>query len=111
MSQVHCDLSFSCRSWIGDQLEGHCRTLVTNRIGRNLISQVYGRHSNQSRNRHHGGISPEWPISYDNLESNYTQAEQLYYVHGNGNRQAENAGGLTVRDPDGRGLEIGASRY
>ena len=29
--------------------------------------------------RHHGGISPAWPISYDELE----QAEQLYRVHGN----------------------------
>jgi choline dehydrogenase-like flavoprotein len=32
--------------------------------------------------RHHGGISPAWPISYDELESHYTQAEQLYQVHG-----------------------------
>src|SRR6266487_4207617 len=33
--------------------------------------------------RHHGGISPAWPISYDDLESYYTQAENLYQVHGN----------------------------
>jgi choline dehydrogenase-like flavoprotein len=33
--------------------------------------------------RHHGGISPAWPISYDDLEPYYTQAEQLYQVHGN----------------------------
>ena len=32
--------------------------------------------------RHHGGISPAWPISYDDLEPYYTQAEQLYLVHG-----------------------------
>jgi choline dehydrogenase-like flavoprotein len=32
--------------------------------------------------RHHGGISPAWPISYDELESYYTEAERLYYVHG-----------------------------
>ncbi|HSF68440.1 MAG TPA: GMC family oxidoreductase [Nitrospiraceae bacterium] len=32
--------------------------------------------------KHHGGISPEWPISYDDLEPYYTQAEHLYYVHG-----------------------------
>ncbi len=31
---------------------------------------------------HHGGISPAWPISYDELEPYYTQAEQLYHVHG-----------------------------
>jgi len=33
--------------------------------------------------RHHGGISPAWPISYDELEPYYTQAEQHYQVHGN----------------------------
>jgi choline dehydrogenase-like flavoprotein len=32
--------------------------------------------------RHHGGVSPAWPISYDDLEPYYTQAEQLYRVHG-----------------------------
>ena len=31
---------------------------------------------------HHGGISPAWPIGYDELEPYYTQAEQLYQVHG-----------------------------
>jgi choline dehydrogenase-like flavoprotein len=32
--------------------------------------------------KHHGGISPAWPISYEELEPFYTQAEQLYQVHG-----------------------------
>ena len=32
---------------------------------------------------HHGGVSPAWPISYSDLEPYYTQAEQLYCVHGN----------------------------
>jgi choline dehydrogenase-like flavoprotein len=32
--------------------------------------------------RHHGGISPAWPISYDELEPYYAQAEELYLVHG-----------------------------
>ena len=32
--------------------------------------------------RHHDGISPAWPISYDEFEPYYTQAEQLYQVHG-----------------------------
>jgi choline dehydrogenase-like flavoprotein len=32
--------------------------------------------------RHHDGISPAWPISYDELEWYYTEAEQLYQVHG-----------------------------
>src|ERR671932_2405386 len=32
--------------------------------------------------KHHGGISPAWPISYDELEPYYTEAERLYHVHG-----------------------------
>jgi choline dehydrogenase-like flavoprotein len=32
--------------------------------------------------KHHGGISPAWPIGYDVLEPYYTQAEELYQVHG-----------------------------
>ena len=32
--------------------------------------------------RHHGGLSPAWPIGYDDLEPYYTQAEHLYQVHG-----------------------------
>src|SRR5438105_14259750 len=32
--------------------------------------------------RHHGGISPAWPISYEDLEPYYTKAEELYHVHG-----------------------------
>ncbi|MFN7983570.1 MAG: GMC family oxidoreductase [Vicinamibacterales bacterium] len=32
--------------------------------------------------RHHGGVSPAWPISYDDLEPYYTQAEHLYQVRG-----------------------------
>jgi choline dehydrogenase-like flavoprotein len=33
--------------------------------------------------KHHGGVSPAWPISYDDLEPYYAQAEQMYHVHGN----------------------------
>lgn len=33
--------------------------------------------------RHHGGLSPAWPISYDELEPYYLAAEHLYDVHGN----------------------------
>lgn len=32
--------------------------------------------------RHHGGVSPAWPIAYGDLEPYYTQAEHLYHVHG-----------------------------
>ena len=32
--------------------------------------------------RHHGGVSPAWPVGYDEFESYYTEAEHLYEVHG-----------------------------
>jgi choline dehydrogenase-like flavoprotein len=32
--------------------------------------------------QHEDGISPAWPIQYDELEPYYTQAEKLYQVHG-----------------------------
>jgi choline dehydrogenase-like flavoprotein len=32
--------------------------------------------------KHHDGISPAWPISYDELEPYYALAEQRYCVHG-----------------------------
>ena len=32
--------------------------------------------------KHYGGISPAWPISYEELEPYYVQAERLYHVHG-----------------------------
>src|SRR5262244_1854186 len=33
--------------------------------------------------RHHGGLSPAWPITYEELEPYYLKAEHLYQVHGN----------------------------
>lgn len=32
--------------------------------------------------KHHGGVSPAWPISYDDLAPYYLEAEKLYKVHG-----------------------------
>ena len=32
--------------------------------------------------QHHDGLSPAWPIAYDELEPYYTLAEQRYQVHG-----------------------------
>jgi len=32
--------------------------------------------------RHHDGISPAWPIAYEELEPYYTKAEEMYHVHG-----------------------------
>ena len=31
---------------------------------------------------HHNGLSPAWPIAYEDMEPYYTRAEQLYQVHG-----------------------------
>lgn len=33
--------------------------------------------------RHAGGISPAWPVGYDEFEPWYSEAEHLYQVHGN----------------------------
>ena len=32
--------------------------------------------------KHYDGISPAWPISYEEMEPYYTKAEKMYYVHG-----------------------------
>jgi choline dehydrogenase-like flavoprotein len=32
--------------------------------------------------KHDSGISPAWPLSYDELEPYYTEAERMYHVHG-----------------------------
>lgn len=32
--------------------------------------------------KHHGGTSPAWPISYDDLKNYYQEAEELYHVNG-----------------------------
>ncbi len=32
--------------------------------------------------KHHGGVSPAWPIGYDEIEPYYTAAERMYNVHG-----------------------------
>jgi len=51
-------------------------------------TKVYGaallrmRESDFGEVRHYGGVSPAWPIAYDELEPFYTRAEQLYSVHG-----------------------------
>jgi choline dehydrogenase-like flavoprotein len=31
---------------------------------------------------HHGGVSPAWPLTYDDFESWYLKAEEMYNVHG-----------------------------
>lgn len=32
--------------------------------------------------QHHGGLSPAWPVSYQDFEPFYAEAEQLFHVHG-----------------------------
>ncbi len=50
--------------------------------------------------RHHGGISPAWPLSYDDFEPYYTQAEHLYHVHGErGEDPTEPRAGAPFRYP------------
>ena len=41
--------------------------------------------------KHHGGISPAWPISYDELEPYYAEAERIYHVHGASRRRSNRA--------------------
>src|SRR5213080_1721076 len=36
--------------------------------------------------RHRGGVSPAWPISYEDLAPYYDEAEALYHVHGSAAR-------------------------
>jgi choline dehydrogenase-like flavoprotein len=51
-------------------------------------SKVYGaalfrlRPSDFGEVVHAGGVSPAWPLGYDELEPYYVQAEHLYWVHG-----------------------------
>lgn len=51
-------------------------------------TKVYGaallrmRESDFAEVHHFGGVSPAWPISYDDLEPYYTEAERMYSVHG-----------------------------
>lgn len=32
--------------------------------------------------KHHGGLSPAWPLAYEDFEPYYCEAERLYHVHG-----------------------------
>lgn len=51
-------------------------------------TKVYGaalarmRREDFSEYRHEDGLSPAWPITYEDLEPYYTRAEDLYGVHG-----------------------------
>ncbi len=43
---------------------------------------------------HKGGVSPAWPITYADLEPYYTQAEELFHVHGSLGSSPAVAGGF-----------------
>lgn len=51
-------------------------------------TKVYGaallrmRESDFGEVRHYGGVSPAWPIAYEELEPYYSMAERMYTVHG-----------------------------
>ena len=51
-------------------------------------TKVYGaalfrlRENDFKKVQHSGGISPEWPLTYNDLEKYYTEAEKLYEVRG-----------------------------
>ena len=41
--------------------------------------------------RHYDGISPAWPVAYEEFEPYYTEAERLYQVHGERGRDPDRA--------------------
>lgn len=69
-----------------DQDDKPFKPFIHYNVGGN--SKVYGaamfrfRESDFKEVKHYGGVSPEWPFSYETLESYYTKAETLYNVHG-----------------------------
>lgn len=58
-------------------------------------SKVYGaamvrlREADFGAIEHHDGVSPEWPITYADMEPFYGRAETLYWVHGDGGDPTE----------------------
>jgi choline dehydrogenase-like flavoprotein len=49
---------------------------------------------------HHGGLSPAWPLRYEDFEPYYTTAEHLYHVHGQrGVDPTEGPAGVPYRYP------------
>ncbi len=69
-----------------DQDDKPFKPFIHYNVGGN--SKMYGaalfrfRETDFEEVKHHGGISPAWPFGYEVLEDYYTQAEQLYHVHG-----------------------------
>ena len=63
------------------------KPIVYHRVGGN--TKMYGallhrqRPEDFERQRHKGGISPEWPVKYDEFEPYYLMAEYVMKIHGN----------------------------
>ncbi len=51
--------------------------------------------------RHDGGLSPAWPIGYDDLEPYYTEAERIYQRARRARRRSHGAGAPARRIPSG----------
>ena len=74
------------QEWIDDQEGAPFAPHQTYFVGGN--TKFYGAILFRLRERdfgevaHYGGVSPAWPISYDELEPYYAEAESLYLVHG-----------------------------
>ena len=79
------DRYFNAETWI-DKDEKDLKPAAGYWVGGN--TKFYGGTLFRARERefdeivHKGGISPEWCLKYADFEPYYTQAEQLYNVHG-----------------------------
>ena len=79
------DRYFNAETWI-DKDEKDLKPAAGYWVGGN--TKFYGGTMFRARTRefdeivHKGGISPEWCLKYADFEPYYTQAEQLYNVHG-----------------------------
>ncbi|KYC37227.1 dehydrogenase [Scytonema hofmannii PCC 7110] len=75
----------SQETWYDENGEAH-RAPIHYCVGGN--TKFYGsalmrfRSSDFDKVVHYDGISPAWPLSYEDFEPYYTQAEFLYHVHG-----------------------------
>ena len=58
---------------------------------------------------HVDGVSPAWPLTYDDFEPWYTKAEWLYQVHGNARRGPDRGPPLASRTPGRRSRTSRAS--
>ncbi len=73
-------------SWIDDSTGKRFKPGVYYYVGGN--TKVYGaclprfRRSDFEATRHHDGVSPAWPVTYEELEPYYQQAETLLHAHG-----------------------------